>query len=332
MHISCTGRRTFCSAPTMPFSLLKYCAPPTPREVHFWYLVPEEVQGKMLFNAYKDLISPEEHTYVFQMKEKQLQRQALLARVLVRTSLARYTDGKINPKSLKFRKNSFGKPEVIWPFEKHNVNEWKPPPLCFNLAHTSSLIACGVTTKSSVGIDVEEKGRRMSNNILKFARRYFSLSEIAWLEGFPDPERQRQKFVQLWTLKEAYVKALGRGISGAPLKDFTIHLKNLSGIQEDLCQCGDAASHSLAQKITLEVSRNSDAITTNWQFLLFQPTDLHYASVCMEQNENHLHEEGRDGISCSGIKMRIWRTVPLVKDESLSGKQAILACSNPVRF
>jgi len=179
---------------------------------------------------------------------------------------------------------------------------------------------------------VEEKGRRMSNNILKFARRYFSLSEIAWLEGFPDPERQRQKFVQLWTLKEAYVKALGRGISGAPLKDFTIHLKNLSGIQEDLCQCGDAASHSLAQKITLEVSRNSDAITTNWQFLLFQPTDLHYASVCMEQNENHLHEEGRDGISCSGIKMRIWRTVPFVKDESLSGKQAILACSNSVRF
>lgn len=211
----------FCTAPTMPFPLLQYCAPPTPGEVHFWYLIPEEVQGKMLFKAYKDLISPEEHAYVFQMKEKQLQKQALLARVLVRTSLARYTDGKINPNSLKFKNNTFGKPEVIWPSEKHNGNEWKPPPLCFNLAHTSSLIACGVTTKSSVGIDVEEKGRRMSNNILKFARRYFSLPEIAWLEGFPDPEKQRRKFVQLWTLKEAYVKALGRGISGAPLKDFT---------------------------------------------------------------------------------------------------------------
>lgn len=330
MHISCIGRRTFCTDPTMPFSLLNYCAPPTPREVHFWYLVPEEVQGKMLFNAYKDLISPEEHMHVFEMKEKQLQKQALLARVLVRTSLARYTDGKINPKSLKFRKNTFGKPEVIWPFEKHNGNVWKPPPLCFNLSHTSSLIACGVTTKSSVGIDVEEKGRRMNSNILKFARRYFSLPEIAWLEGIPDPERQLQKFVQLWTLKEAYVKALGRGISGAPLKDFTIYLKNLSGIQEDSCQCGDAAS--LAQTITLEVSRNSDAITSNWQFLLFQPTDLHYASVCMEQNENHLDEEGRDGNSYSGIKMQIWRTVPLVKDESFSGKQAILACSNSVKF
>ena len=33
MHISYTGKRTFCSAPTMPFSLLKYCAPPTPRYV-----------------------------------------------------------------------------------------------------------------------------------------------------------------------------------------------------------------------------------------------------------------------------------------------------------
>lgn len=181
-----------------------------------------------------------------------------------------------------------------------------------------------------MGIDVEEKGRRMNSNIPKFARRHFSLPEIAWLEGIPDPERQRQKFVQLWTLKEAYVKALGRGISGAPLKDFTIHLKNLSDIQEDSCQCGGAPS--LAQTITLEVSRNSDAITSNWQFLLFQPTDLHYASVCMEQNENHLDEEGRDENSCSGIKMQIWRTVPLVKDESFSGKQAILACSNSVRF
>eukprot|EP01018_Ginkgo_biloba_P004706 Gb_23233 [translate_table: standard] len=269
---------------------------------------------------------------VLQMKGKQLQKQSLLARVLVRTTLARYTDGQVNPKSLMFVKDRFGKPEVIWPSYTSYGDLWKPPPLCFNLTHTPSLIACGVTTKSLVGIDVEEKGRKMSSNILTFARRYFSLPEITWLEAFTDPEKQRQQFIQLWTLKEAYVKALGRGISGSPFKDFTIHLKHSGETQDHLGQYGDIASHSHARTITLEVLRNTDAPKTNWQFLLFEPTNSHYASVCVEQNENDLQEDERNQMSCSGLKMNIWKTVPLVKDESLSGKQAILAFSNSANF
>ncbi|XP_057859764.2 uncharacterized protein LOC131068563 isoform X2 [Cryptomeria japonica] len=329
---SCIGRRMFAGIQQTSVSLSHH-PPPPPREVHFWYLHPEEVQDRTLIDAYKGLLSSEEYAQISQLEGKQIKKQALLARVLVRTTLAKYTDGKVNPKLLMFSKNMFGKPELVWPCDISYGNEWKLPPLCFNIAHTSSLICCGVTTKSSVGIDVEEKTRRTNTNILAFAKRWFSSPEIAWLDAFTDPEEQRQKFIQLWTLKEAYVKALGKGISGAPLKDFSIHIKHLPVVNKQIEESEDAGSDSVVSKIDLEVSKKSGAMRTNWQFLLFQPTNLHYASVCIGQDENHLHEDEMSQMSsCCYLKVHAWKTVPLVKDESQSVKETIIASTNARSF
>ncbi|XP_059070050.1 uncharacterized protein LOC131068563 isoform X6 [Cryptomeria japonica] len=185
----------------------------------------------------------------------------------------------------------------------------------------------------NVGIDVEEKTRRTNTNILAFAKRWFSSPEIAWLDAFTDPEEQRQKFIQLWTLKEAYVKALGKGISGAPLKDFSIHIKHLPVVNKQIEESEDAGSDSVVSKIDLEVSKKSGAMRTNWQFLLFQPTNLHYASVCIGQDENHLHEDEMSQMSsCCYLKVHAWKTVPLVKDESQSVKETIIASTNARSF
>ncbi|XP_059070049.1 uncharacterized protein LOC131068563 isoform X5 [Cryptomeria japonica] len=291
---SCIGRRMFAGIQQTSVSLSHH-PPPPPREVHFWYLHPEEVQDRTLIDAYKGLLSSEEYAQISQLEGKQIKKQALLARVLVRTTLAKYTDGKVNPKLLMFSKNMFGKPEV--------------------------------------GIDVEEKTRRTNTNILAFAKRWFSSPEIAWLDAFTDPEEQRQKFIQLWTLKEAYVKALGKGISGAPLKDFSIHIKHLPVVNKQIEESEDAGSDSVVSKIDLEVSKKSGAMRTNWQFLLFQPTNLHYASVCIGQDENHLHEDEMSQMSsCCYLKVHAWKTVPLVKDESQSVKETIIASTNARSF
>ncbi|KAL8479400.1 hypothetical protein ACS0TY_026325 [Phlomoides rotata] len=61
-----------------------------------------------------------------------------------------------------------------------------PPPLHFNISHTSYLVACGVIINSQIGIDVEGKHWRTKHNILSFARRYFSESEIQFLAGIFD--------------------------------------------------------------------------------------------------------------------------------------------------
>ncbi|CAK9145929.1 unnamed protein product [Ilex paraguariensis] len=186
---------------------------PSPTETHLWYLLPNEVKRKPLIDQYLEFLSPCEKEYVFSMRGEELRKRALLARAL--------TNPEVNPRSLKFRKNIHGKPEVDW----QHSDDWNPPPMNFNLSHTSSLIACGVTLDSQIGIDVEEKQWKTKNNILAFAWRYFSRYEVELLTAISDLEVQCQEFIILWTLKEAYVKALGRGFSGSPFKIFTIQFR-----------------------------------------------------------------------------------------------------------
>ncbi|XP_065001084.1 uncharacterized protein LOC103981281 isoform X4 [Musa acuminata AAA Group] len=199
--------------------------PPAPlplrREAHLWYIVPNELEDTSLLQDYMELLSPCEKENVLSIKGEALKKCAILSRVLVRTTLSRYTDCKVNPRLFKFRKNRFGKPEV----EHQNGCLWVPPSLQFNISHTSSMIACGVTVDVPIGIDIEEKRRKPVNNILSLAHRYFSPYEVQYLASFMDPESRQSEFLRLWTLKEAYVKALGRGFSGAPFRDFTIRFE-----------------------------------------------------------------------------------------------------------
>nr|CAB3480503.1 unnamed protein product [Digitaria exilis] len=142
------------------------------------------------------------------------------------------TDCKVDPRSFEFKKNKFGKPEILWQSDDSRM-EW---PLHFNISHTSSLIACGITMDTPIGIDIEEKTRKPAKNILSLARRYFTPSEVDYLAKIPDPDAQHKEFIKLWTLKvsfplEAYVKALGRGFSGAPFNKFSIVLVAKNGIR-----------------------------------------------------------------------------------------------------
>ncbi|XP_058113749.1 uncharacterized protein LOC131256737 isoform X5 [Magnolia sinica] len=218
-------------------SLLAPIPLPRPRETHFWYIVPDEVQQPSLLNQYMDLLSTSERDDVSCMKDDKLRKRALLARVLVRSTLARYTNQQLHPRSLNFRKNNYGKPEVEW----QHFDNWDPPALHFNLSHTSSLIACGVAVDVPIGIDVEEKQRKLRNNILSFARRYFSRHEVDYLQAFSDPEIQRQEFIKLWTLKALSVQAtrllLSRCSNFQELSTFRRHMSKRWG--------GDSRLHLL---------------------------------------------------------------------------------------
>ncbi|XP_057424101.1 uncharacterized protein LOC130717758 isoform X2 [Lotus japonicus] len=241
------------------------------------------------------------------MRGEDLQKRALLARALVRTTLARYqVKCQIDPKLLKFRKNNYGKPEV----DLQYADDWSLPPLHFNLSHTSSLIACGVTMGSPIGIDVEEKQRRLKNDILAFAQRYFSPHEIEMLAHIADPELQRQEFIKLWTLKEAYVKALGKGFSASPFKTFTVRLRNhVKGGIHLLPQ-----AISKAPEITVEPSDdNMKNLSSNWEFVLLDLAGSHYAAVCVEQD---IMSAGQGSIP---ISVTLRKTIPFVEDECISG-------------
>ncbi|XP_010543787.1 PREDICTED: uncharacterized protein LOC104816589 isoform X2 [Tarenaya hassleriana] len=271
---------------------------PSRMEAHLWYVLPDEVKSESLLRQYSELLSPCEKDNVLQMRGDDLKKKALLARALVRTTISRYlVNNEVDPRSLKFKKNIYGKPEVDWQDDEKCANN---PSLHFNLSHTSSLIACGVTVNVPIGIDVEDKRRSITHDVLAFARRYFSSDEVNFLSSLPDAEVQREEFIKLWILKEAYVKALGRGFSASPFNTFTIRSRT---------EMNGGYGLSKASEITLKLPDDAEKCNNEWKFALLELAGYHFAAICV----------GEDKTSGGApLKVIVRKTIPFVEDEHVT--------------
>ncbi|MEU3756645.1 4'-phosphopantetheinyl transferase superfamily protein [Streptomyces olivoreticuli] len=78
-----------------------------------------------------------------------------------------------------------------------------------NLSHTGGLVVLGVSERGRIGVDVERLGRPVDPAAL--ADRICAAPELRELAGLPQ-ERHAAVLLRLWTLKEAYTKALGTGL------------------------------------------------------------------------------------------------------------------------
>jgi 4'-phosphopantetheinyl transferase len=120
------------------------------------------------------------------------------AHVLVRRALAAATGHP--PMAFRFEAGAHGKPAA-----------WigaAPAGVHFNLSHTRGMVAVAVAPFEH-GLDVEPLDRGAN---LAIADHYFCPEEIAWLNRLPQA-RQGEGFIRLWTLKEAFIKATGLGLS-----------------------------------------------------------------------------------------------------------------------
>ncbi|CAN8259745.1 unnamed protein product [Cochlearia groenlandica] len=267
---------------------------PSRMETHLWYMIPDEVKSPSLLKHYSQILSPSEKDKVLMMRGDELKKNALLARTLVRTTIARYqADNTIDARSLVFKKNMYGKPEVDW----HNCENGNKPPLHFNISHTDSLIACGVTLHVPVGIDVEYKERKIKHDVLAFAERFYSTEEVEFLSTISDLEVQRKEFIKLWTLKEAFVKALGKGFSASPFNTFSIQYKAGTEGGYNLCEVLTTIFDSLKET----KKRNGE-----WKFALLELAGSHYAAICIKDDQ-----------ASQGAPMRVIvrKTIPFVEDE-----------------
>lgn len=82
--------------------------------------------------------------------------------------------------------------------------------LDFNWSHSGELALVALARGIAPGIDVEL--RRTRANALEIAQRFFTAEEAAWL-GTLDEDARRAAFLELWTAREAVLKALGRGLA-----------------------------------------------------------------------------------------------------------------------
>lgn len=106
---------------------------------------------------------------------------------------------------------------LVFLLEEYGKPYLEGNPVFFNLSHTRSAIAIAVSDMP-VGIDVE----RVDTCPSQVANQFFTFKERAYI--FSAPEKQDERFYQIWTKKEAYIKYLGKGIS-EPLSSFDVFLQ-----------------------------------------------------------------------------------------------------------
>jgi phosphopantetheine--protein transferase-like protein len=106
----------------------------------------------------------------------------------------------VDPADWQFALNEHGKPGLLG--GEHGLD--------FNLSHSGDWLACAVTAGIPIGVDIEFcDPKRVS---MKVARRFFRAEEVADLESCDDTRRGNH-FFDIWTLKEAGVKARGEALA-----------------------------------------------------------------------------------------------------------------------
>ena len=84
----------------------------------------------------------------------------------------------------------------------NNKPEYADKNIHFNLSHTGDYVVCAIS-ENAVGVDIEHTRK----NYLKVARRFFTDNECRWIG------EDENRFLRIWTLKEAYSKYTGQGIA-----------------------------------------------------------------------------------------------------------------------
>jgi 4'-phosphopantetheinyl transferase len=97
----------------------------------------------------------------------------------------------------------------------------------FNMSHCGSVAVYAFTSGCEIGVDVERV--RPLPGMEDIAERFFARGEVEELMAFPEPERAAA-FFTCWTLKEAYIKATGDGLS-VPLDSFCVSLRSEHSLQ-----------------------------------------------------------------------------------------------------
>ena len=216
-----------------------------PGDVHIRYCLTESL-GEDVIAAAAALLSNEERARRDAFRFDRDRREYTAAHALLRATLSEFGDAA--PDAWRFDAGAHGKPAIAAGVSSS--------PLSFNLAHTLGLVACVVAKGAEVGLDVERVTR--STNWRGVAGRYFSALEVAQIEGVAD-SRRAARFFELWTLKEAFAKAIGVGLS-QPLSATTFEIEP------------DGA---------VSFTPPAGILPAVWQFALYTPSPDHRLAVAV---------------------------------------------------
>ena len=210
--------------------------------MQLWLLDPAGLSDPEAYARAHDMLSPAEVARASRFLREADRHNFLGGRLLARTALGALLSE--SPRTLDFVLGPHGKPALGTERERR---------VAFNVSHTRGLVACAVTSVGDIGVDVEV----VRSAPLDVAVRFFAPPEIETLRLAPSDE-QADTFCRIWTLKEAFVKACGGGLSMG-LNAFAVGLTPPAMLR--FGAMGDDAA--------------------GWHFTLMSPTAAHRLAICV---------------------------------------------------
>jgi len=222
-------------------------------EIHVWRV--SLAQTETCLQKLQQTLSTDEQTKAERFHFPKDRSQFIVSRAALRAILSRYLH--INPSLLRFEYNPYGKPSLTIAQGGNTLR--------FNLSHTRGIALIALTKNREIGVDIE--GINPKFPYLEIAENFFSPLEKSALSSLPE-HLQPTAFFTCWTRKEAYIKAVGKGLS-IPLNEFDVTLAP-----------GEAAA-------LLNVEQNPDE-ASKWSLIELIPSSDMVAAVAVAGDCNKL--------------------------------------------
>ena len=185
--------------------------------IHIWRVhIPSNIK---VLDGSDDLLSETELSWAGEYKLVADRLRFIVSRVVLRKLLGLYTG--LTPNQITINNDIYGKPYIA------NTNI---TPIHFNLSHSGDWILIGFSNQP-IGVDIEYINPEFPYD--EVLNNYFSSKEIEFVNG----NGGRDAFYKLWIRKEAYLKAIGKGVL-----DDLINIPCLDGVHEELVRYSSHAT------------------------------------------------------------------------------------------
>ena len=222
-------------------------------EVHVWQAFFN--QEKSQLNELAQTLSEDERLKAERFYFQKDQRCFVVTHGILRNILGRYLNTE--PKRLKFSYGSHGKPMIGGVTDGHS--------LCFNMSHSHGLALFVFTWRRRVGVDVEYV--RSMSDAEEIVERFFSPRENAVFRTVR-ASKKLEAFFNCWTRKEAFLKAIGDGLSRS-LDSFEVSL----------------APEEPARLLSVEGDPQE---ASRWRLRALAPAHGYVGAFVVERNDLHL--------------------------------------------
>lgn len=144
------------------------------------------------------ILSAEEWSLAEKIRNEGLKKRHIAVRIAVRQILAAYLNQA--SEKINIAKTVYGKPYLV-----------DFPEIEFNISHSADTLLIAISQIGAVGVDIEQV-KPQQRDFSALVAKCFAEPEIAYWNALAD-SRKVFEFYRFWTRKEAFAKAVGRGLA-----------------------------------------------------------------------------------------------------------------------